>query len=103
MYQIKYSNHFVQSLSNQIDYWENQLLIAPEQIEDYIALVNRNIRILASFPYIYQDVKDVYHFPVPTYKIPIGKRYAIFYRVDEKNKTIMIGSLFSNKQMLIEF
>lgn len=103
MYRIKYSKSFVNSLSKQIDYWETQLFISQEQIENYISLIYKNIKLLANFPYICQNVKDIYHFSQATYKMPIGKQYAIFYRVDEENKIVMIGSLFHNKQMQIKF
>lgn len=103
MHQIKYSESFVNSLSNQIDYWEKQLFILQEQIENYVSLIYTNIKLLADFPYICQDVKELYHFSESTYRMTIGKQYAIFYRVNEENKIIMIGSFFNNKQMQIEF
>lgn len=74
-----------------------------DTIQNYISLISKNIHLLSDFPFISQDVSSIYHFPIPTYRITIGKKYAIFYRVDAKRKIIMIGSFFSNKQMKIEF
>ncbi|KRL81418.1 hypothetical protein FC57_GL000577 [Lactobacillus ultunensis DSM 16047] len=52
---------------------------------------------------MYQDVSSIYHFSTPTYRITIGKKYAIFYRVNEKEKKVLIGSFFNNKQMKVDF
>lgn len=103
MYQIKYSKSFASSLSQTITYWQHDLEFSDEQIKNYVSLISKNIHLLSDFPFISKDVSSIYHFSVSTYRITIGKKYAIFYRVDEKKKTIMIDSLFSNKQMKIEF
>lgn len=103
MYQIKYSKSFASSLSQTITYWQHDLGFTDDQIKHYISLISKNIHLLSDFPFISQDVSSIYHFSVPTYRITIGKKYAIFYRVDEQKKTVMIGSFFSNKQMKIEF
>lgn len=103
MYQIKYSESFASSLSQTITYWQIDLGFSDDTIQNYISLISKNIHLLSDFPFISQDVSSIYHFPIPTYRITIGKKYTIFYRVDEKQKIIMIGSFFSNKQMKIEF
>ena len=103
MYQIKYSESFASSLSQTITYWKMDLGFSDDTIQNYISLISKNIHLLSDFPFISQDVSSIYHFPIPTYRITIGTKYAIFYRVDEKRKIIMIGSFFSNKQMKIEF
>ncbi|UWI43696.1 type II toxin-antitoxin system RelE/ParE family toxin [Lactobacillus paragasseri] len=100
---IIYSDHFTTSLTNEISYWKNTLLLSDEEITKYISLIYHNIQLLSDFPYLYQDVHQKYQMDKPTYKITIGKKYAIFYRVREKNHTIIIGSFFSNKQMRLEF
>lgn len=103
MYTIIYSDHFTTSLINEISYWKNNLLLSDKEITKYISLIYHNIQLLSDFPYPYQDVHQKYQLDKPTYKITIGKKYAIFCRVSEKNRTIIIGSFFSNKQMRLEF
>lgn len=103
MYQIKYSESFASSLSQTITYWQMDLGFPDDTIQNYISPISKNIHLLSDFLFISQDVSSIYHFSIPTYRITIGKKYAIFYRVDEKRKIIMIGSFFSNKQMKIEF
>ena len=100
MYTIIYSDHFTTSLTKEISYWKNSLLLSDKEITKYISLIYHNIKLLSDFPYLYQEK---YQLDKPTYKITIGKKYAIFYRVREKNHTIIIGSFFSNKQMRLEF
>lgn len=103
MYQIKYSQSFASSLSQTITYWQDDLGFSDDQIRYYVSLISKNIHLLSDFPFISQDISSIYHFSVPTYRITIGKKYAIFYRVNEKKKTVMISSFFNNKQMKIEF
>lgn len=103
MYKIHYSTNFKNSLSQTISYWKNQLKLSDENITKYVSLIYKNISILKSFPYISENASNIYHFSQPTYRITIGKKYAIFYQVDEQNKIIEIGNLFSNRQMKIEF
>lgn len=93
MYTIIYSDHFTTSLINEISYWKNNLLLSDKEITKYISLIYHNIQLLSDFPYLYQDVHQKYQLDKPTYKITIGK----------KNRTIIIGSFFSNKQMRLEF
>ena len=103
MFEIKYSRNFINSLEKEINYWKNELGFSDEQIKKYISLISKNIQLLKNFPYISKDVSSIYEFHVSTYRITIGKKYAIFYRIDDINKIIMVGSLFNNRQMRIEF
>ncbi|EFK80414.1 hypothetical protein HMPREF9269_1541 [Ligilactobacillus salivarius ACS-116-V-Col5a] len=52
---------------------------------------------------MYEEVSSKYGFSVKTYRIVIGKSYAIFYRIDEKNNNILVGRIFQSKQMKLEF
>jgi plasmid stabilization system protein ParE len=79
------------------------LLLPDEEIKQFVQLISQNLHRLRDFPYLFPNVQDVYHLSVRTYKMNIGKQYAIFYRVNEDQKTVLIGSLFSNKQMKIAF
>ena len=103
MFEIKYSRNFINSLEKEINYWKNELEFSDEQIKKYISLISKNIQLLKDFPCISKDVISIYEFHVPTYRITIGKKYAIVYRIDDINKIIIVGSLLNNRQMRIEF
>lgn len=103
MYQIRYSQNFADSLTKTVDYWEKQLQLPANSIKKYVSLISKNINLLADYPYISEDISHLYHFTMPTYRITIGNQYCIFYRVDEKNKVVQIGSLYNSHQMKVEF
>ncbi|OJG21488.1 toxin-antitoxin system, toxin component, RelE family [Enterococcus avium] len=52
---------------------------------------------------MYEDVSPLYGFDIPTYRILIGQSYAIFYRIDEENHSVLIGKIFKQKQMHLKF
>lgn len=103
MSQIQYSKNFVNSFTQTITYWQDELQLPDAYIQRYTSLVSKSISLLHEFPSIYQDISSIYHFSTPTYRITIGKKYAIFYRVNEKEKKVLIGSFFNNKQMKVDF
>lgn len=103
MYKLIYSQHFEQSLTKTIVYWQTELLLPESEIRQFVQLIDQNLHRLIYFPYMFSNVQNIYHLHAPTYKINIGKQYAIFYRVNEKSKTVLIGPFFSNKQMKIDF
>lgn len=51
----------------------------------------------------YENVASLYGFDKPTYRILIGKSFAIFYRINQEERTILIGNLFKQKQMHLYF
>ena len=55
------------------------------------------------FPQMYEEVSDIYHFNQPTYRIVIGKSYALFYRISEVKKEIYVGRIFQTKQFKVRF
>jgi plasmid stabilization system protein ParE len=57
----------------------------------------------AVFPEMYSDVQDVYNFSESTRRILIGDSYGIFYRVDEENHQLIVGSIFNQKQLHVKF
>ena len=79
MYTIIYSDHFTTSLTNEISYWKNTLLLSDEEITKYISLIYHNIQLLSDFPYLYQDVHQKYQMDKPTYKISGFKVFKTFF------------------------
>ncbi|SET45077.1 hypothetical protein SAMN04487821_112110 [Enterococcus malodoratus] len=58
---------------------------------------------LKRFPEMYEDGTRLYGFDTPTYRILIGKSFAIFYRIDQKEQTVLIGNIFRQKLMKLLF
>jgi len=61
------------------------------------------LELLKTFPEIYEEVSETYDLGKITYRILVGKTYAIFYQVDKKNYKILVGNLFNQKQMRGQF
>jgi plasmid stabilization system protein ParE len=64
---------------------------------------NQTLRSIKLFPKMHEDVSPLYGFDIPTYRILIGQSYAIFYRIDEENHSVLIGKIFKQKQMHLKF
>lgn len=58
---------------------------------------------LKRFPEMYEDGTRLYGFATPTYRILIGKNFAVFYRIDQKERTVLIGNIFKQKLMKLLF
>lgn len=102
-YLIEYAASFTVSLRKNIREWEEELKISEEKIRRFVQSIDRSISLLKFFPEMYEDVSSVYHFSEPTYRILIGKSYAIFYRINHENRRILIGNLFKQKQLYLHF
>lgn len=102
-YNLVYAKSFADSLSTLIDTWENELFLSQETINKFVSNIQRALELAAIFPEMYEEVSAKYGFDVKTYRIVIGKSYAIFYRIDEKNNNILVGKIFQSKQMKLEF
>lgn len=102
-YDLIYSENFVLNLEKLIYHWESELGFSNEEISKFVTSIGASLKLLRKFPEMHEEVSKIYHFAIPTYRILIGKQYAIFYRVDHKTKQVHIGSLFSQKQMRVHF
>lgn len=51
---------------------------------------------------MYENVADRYGFDRQTYRILIGKIFAIFYHINQEEHTILIGNMFKQKQMKLQ-
>mgnify|MGYP001194430481 CR=1 FL=1 len=102
-YTIEYTENFKGSLQTNIDEWETSLLISDDKIKKFIRAIYTSIHLLKFFPDIHEDISLIYQFTEPTYRIQIGRNFAIFYRIDEECKTVQIGNLFKQKQMKMLF
>lgn len=52
---------------------------------------------------MHEEISALYHFHEHTYRILIGNKYAIFYRIDKKKYLILIGNIFQQRQMKLIF
>ena len=102
-YQLIYSVSFKNSLLQLISEWENELFLSEEKIKHFVQLIYRSLELLRLFPKMHEDVSPLYVFDIPTYRILIGQSYAIFYRIDEENYSVLIGKIFKQKQMHLKF
>ena len=103
MYNIVYSDHFIENLEDLINYWEVELNFTPEKIKMFIQSIDRSLKAVRAFPEMHEEISEIYDLLVPTYRILIGKEYAIFYRLNHDEKKILVGGIFSQKQMRIHF
>lgn len=103
MYKLVYSNSFADSLENLIYNWEIELEFTSEQIKIFIQSIETSLRMVTEFPEMHEEVSDIYGLTSPTYRILIGKEYAMFYRLDHRKKEILVGSIFNRRQMRLDF
>lgn len=102
-FEIVYTASFRSSLNDNILEWETELFLSEEKIRHFVQLIYQALEMLKTFPEMHEEVSGLYELEHPTYRILIGKTFAIFYRVDKKNHKILVGNLFKQKQMRIQF
>ncbi|GBD79603.1 hypothetical protein TEHD86_0537 [Tetragenococcus halophilus subsp. halophilus] len=101
--EIVYTESFRSSLNDNLVEWETELFLSKEKIRHFVQLIYQSLEMLKTFPEMHEEVSRLYGLERPTYRILIGKTFAIFYRVDKKNHKILVGNLFKQKQMRIQF
>jgi mRNA-degrading endonuclease RelE of RelBE toxin-antitoxin system len=101
-YEILFSPNFDKSLIRNIDFWR-ELEIPEEKITKYIQNIFLIIKTLEDSPYQFPVISNIYNFDSEIRRVKIGKNYAIFFKIDEMNKKIIIGSFYNQKQMNIKF
>jgi len=102
-YKLVYSIQFRKSLRKIVDYWRYSLHFSDERINNFLQLIYSSTQMVKDFPFINEDVASTYGFNEPTYRILIGDRYALFYRVNEEDKIILVGNIFGQNQMKVRF
>jgi plasmid stabilization system protein ParE len=104
-YTLVYSKSFQTSLETIIEEWENELALSPASIKRFVGAIQKALEELTkNFPTMHEEVSEIYGMDIPTYRIVIGKSYALFYRIDhEKKKEILVGRIFQSKQMKLGF
>ncbi|WP_438716182.1 hypothetical protein [Enterococcus sp. AZ109] len=95
---IEYAESFKKSLRDIIAEWESDLLLPEDTIKKYVYTIYTSIQLLRFFPELHEDVAHIYRLNEPTYRILIGKSFAIFYRLDQKLKIVQIGHLLSKNR-----
>ncbi|MDE1549299.1 type II toxin-antitoxin system RelE/ParE family toxin [Jeotgalibaca caeni] len=102
-YTVEYSESFRTSLVQTIKEWETELFIPENQVNQFVQAIYKSIELIKIFPEMNEEVSLVYGFREPTYRILIGKSYAIFYRINKNENKILIGNLYKQKQMKLQF
>lgn len=102
-YKLVYSRSFKNSLEEIIHEWEFDLCLSEEKIAHFVKNIYRSLELLKLFPEMHEEVSDLYGFNQPTYRILIGKAYAIFYRIDVQSKEILIGNIYKQRQLHLKF
>ncbi|MDB7249263.1 type II toxin-antitoxin system RelE/ParE family toxin, partial [Enterococcus faecium] len=77
-YTLVYSKSFQSSLATIIDEWENELALSPESIKRFVGAIQKALELTKTFPKMYEEVSEIYGMDIPTYRIVIGKSYALF-------------------------
>ncbi|OQO71708.1 hypothetical protein BH744_13950 [Enterococcus villorum] len=65
--------------------------------------IQKALELTQTFLTMYEEVSTNYRLDTPTFRIVIGKSYALFYRIGQKKKEIHVGRIFQSKQMKISF
>ncbi|MGC4518314.1 type II toxin-antitoxin system RelE/ParE family toxin [Enterococcus faecium] len=102
-YTLVYSKSFQTSLETIIEEWENELAISPASIKRFVGAIQKALELTKNFPTMHEEVSEIYGMDIPTYRIVIGKSYALFYRIDHEKKEILVGRIFQSKQMKLGF
>ena len=103
MYSLKYTDSFKFALQQTIDYWQNELKLSEVRIRSFVRSIYKSLQKLRKYPFLAPNVSDLYGFTVPTFRIVIGRSYAIFYRVNQKRQLIEVGAFFNTSQMKVLF
>lgn len=101
-YTLIYSESFKKSLQANIFEWQNELLVPDEKIRQFVQAIYHLFNHLKQFSEMYENVADRYGFDRPTYRILIGKSFALFYRIIQEEHTILIGNIFKQKQLKLQ-
>ncbi|EOS7783857.1 type II toxin-antitoxin system RelE/ParE family toxin [Enterococcus hirae] len=96
-YTLVYSKSFQTSLETIIEEWENELTLSPVSIKRFVGAIQKALELTKNFPTMHGEVSGIYGMNIPTYRIVIGKSYALFYRIDPERKEILVGRIFQSK------
>lgn len=103
VYTIVYSESFRQGLEQLINGWGNELFLSKENIRHFTRMIYQSIELTKNFLEMHEEISALYHFHESTYRILIGNKYAIFYRINKKKHLILIGNIFQQRQMKLIF
>lgn len=101
-FELRYSLSFDAGVQKLLIGW-SELGFSEDKIKSFLQSIDRATQRLAAFPEMHEEVSKIYNLSEPTRRLLIGKQYAIFYRVDYGQKIILVGSIFSQKQMKVQF
>lgn len=102
-YSVEYTKTFQISLREHIREWSEEYLFSDEKISKFVRSIYKSIELTKIFPEMHEEISGIYSFDNPTYRILIGKNYAIFYRIDKVQNKILVGNFYNQKQMQLDF
>lgn len=102
-YSVEYTKNFQNSLRKHIREWSEEYFFSDEKISKFVRSIYKSIELTTIFPEMHEEISRVYGFNKPMYRILIGKNYAIFYRIDKEQNKILVGNLYNQKQMQLDF
>lgn len=102
-FSVEYTESFRLSLRENIREWSEDYLFTEEKITTFVQSIYKSIELTKLFPEMHEEISEIYNFDKPTYRILIGKNYALFYRINESERTIKIGNMYPQKQMHLSF
>jgi predicted NUDIX family NTP pyrophosphohydrolase len=62
--------------------WEVELEIPLEKIRKFVQSIEASLRMVSEFPEMHEEISSVYSLSELTYRILIGKQFALFYRLN---------------------
>ena len=99
----EYTESFRLSLRKHIQEWSKEYFFTDEKITTFVQSIYKSIELTKIVPEMHEEISAIYNFNSPTYRILIGKNYAIFYRIDRSTKKIMLGNMYYQRQLHVLF
>jgi len=101
-YTLSFTASFADSFEEHIHQWE-EFGLSEQSIQKFVGNIQSSLELLEYNPEMFEDIADRYAFDKPTFRITVGNRYAIFFRIDDEKRQVLVGSLFSQNQMNVSF
>ena len=102
-FSAEYIESFRLSLRKHIQEWSKEYFFTDEKITTFVQSIYKAIELTKIVPEMHEETSAIYNFNSPTYRILIGKNYAIFYRIDRSTKKIMLGNMYYQRQLHVLF
>ncbi|MBS6378006.1 MAG: type II toxin-antitoxin system RelE/ParE family toxin [Weissella confusa] len=101
-YKIVKLPSFADSLEEHIENWED-IGLSETQIRKHVSTIQKAVKSLSYWPTRFEDVTNMYGFVEETRRIPIGKTYAIFYRIKTEERAVIVGRIYDRRRLKVDF